>query len=181
MVQPSKRSLRQSSATPPPKRASTRLSGKSPKKLQRISLDALKRSTTTRKLKKIGAIYKLSVRGTGGFRLVLGGRKRTATESEAVAEDEEDKIIEVEESDEEHTRTVKKGTLDKVVLRCVVVDNRVGRLPSGGKGKSGYRFVNIADVTGMISIYVHARDTGFKLFDLKENDCSENARCFFNA
>lgn len=63
----------------------------------------------------------------------------------------------------------------------MVTDNKIGRMPADGKDKNGSRFIDVADATGTISMYLNAESSGLRAMDLPEPQCSEKARCFFNA
>lgn len=77
--------------------------------------------------------------------------------------------------------TQKELGAQTVIMRCVVTDNRVGRLPKTDKGKDGNRFISLADFTAFMSIGMDASETGLKQYDLDEAACSETAALFFSA
>lgn len=81
----------------------------------------------------------------------------------------------------EKNDTTKTLNAKSVIIRCVITDNRVGRLPRTEKGKEGNRFVYLADMTAFMSIGVDATETKIKQLDLAEEDCVDCARLFFLA
>lgn len=69
---------------------------------------------------------------------------------------------------------IKKGSLEKVSLRCMVTDNRVGGyLWETGAGR-GFGLSTSPMLLEQL-VYVHARDSGLNVFELNETECSEDA------
>lgn len=70
------------------------------------------------------------------------------------------------------------GSMSQVIMLCTVTDNRVGRLSMTSKGKTGFRFITVADATGFISLGMNAAETSLRDHDKEESDCGENSRLF---
>lgn len=126
----------------------------SPRKRQKLSLDDLRHSTASPKLRTVGEIHMLATRNeTVGSSVARKLQIADPTEADTDSPVQQEITL---------TRPVKKGSLERIKIPRVVADNRVGRLPAGERGRTGFRFINIADATGTVSIYVHARDSGLQ-------------------
>lgn len=77
--------------------------------------------------------------------------------------------------------TVVKGERKNVKTKCVCIDNRVGRMPTNDRGKSGLRFVYISDCTAFMSVGMNASECRLTSYDLSENDCTDSAPLYFSA